>query len=170
MKKLILIPSAISSIRIAVVPLFFYFYNQTNIAACVGLFAFSAAADLVDGYLARKWKVTSKLGGYYDATTDFVLIISVYSLFTVQRFYPVWLLVLIVASFAQFLITSLIAKKIYDPIGRYIGSALYVGIMLTLIFPTQTTFNFVQYAFVVFFAVSLTSRILSLTRKTKTKP
>jgi hypothetical protein len=50
-------------------------------------------------------------------------------------------------------------------VGRYIGSTLYIGIALTLLWPIQATFFFVQYAFVGFFIVSIASRIVSLTKK-----
>jgi phosphatidylglycerophosphate synthase len=162
--KPILVPTAISSVRIVVIPLFGYLYNQANIPACLALFALSAVTDLFDGYSARKLKVTSRFGAYYDAVTDFALIIGIYSMFAAKGFYPIWLLVLITASFMQFLATSDYAKKIYDPVGRYIGSALYLGIVLTLVLPAQATFAFVQYAFVVFFVVSIVSRILSLVK------
>jgi phosphatidylglycerophosphate synthase len=119
----------------------------------------------MDGYLARKLNVTSKFGAYYDATTDFSFVIGIFAIFYVNGLYPVWLLLLIIASFGQFLVTSHYAKKIYDPIGRYMGSALYIGIALTLISPVQAMFSFVQFAFMGFFLLSLTSRIISLTRK-----
>jgi CDP-diacylglycerol---glycerol-3-phosphate 3-phosphatidyltransferase len=164
----ILIPTALSSVRIAVVPLFFYFYNQ-SIALCLILFAFAVATDLLDGYAARKLKAISRFGAYYDASTDFILVIGIYSFFTTKGFYPVWLPILIVISFTTFFITSLIAKKIHDPVGRYTGSALYIGIILTLLLPTQAIFSFVQYAYALFFLISLTSRIISLTKKRKQK-
>ena len=135
LEKRILVPTAISSVRIVVIPLFGYLYNHANIPACLVLFALSAATDLLDGYSARKLKITSRFGAYYDAVTDFALIIGIYSMFTAKDFYPIWLLVLITASFVQFLATSGYAKKIYDPVGRYIGSALYIGIVLTLVLP-----------------------------------
>jgi len=110
--------------------------------------------------------VTSRLGGYYDATTDFILVFGIFTIFSVQRYYPIWLLILISASFIQFLVTSLYAKKLYDPVGKYTGSALYIGIVLTLIFPVKAIFSFVEIAFLGFFLVSLGSRIVSLARKT----
>ena len=164
MNKLILVPGSISSLRIAVLPLFFYLYDTGNLIACLVLFAFAATTDLFDGYSARKLKVTSKFGSYYDAATDFALIIGIYTFFTTKGFYPIWLVFLIIASFIQFLATSPYAKKIYDPIGRYIGSALYIGIVLTLVLPAQATFTFIQYAFIVFLAISLASRTISLTK------
>jgi phosphatidylglycerophosphate synthase len=162
--KLTAIPTIISSLRIGVLTLFIFVYNPANIAPCLILLAFSAATDFFDGYSARKLKSTSRFGAYYDATTDFTLVIGTFAFFATKGFYPIWLLLLISASFVQFLLTSHYAKKIYDPVGKYIGSALYIGIVLTLVFPGQSTYSFVQFAFVVFFLVSLGSRIVSLTR------
>ena len=165
MKKQIALPSAISSLRIIALPLFFYLYNLGSIPVCLGLLAFCAATDYFDGYIARKLNATSRFGAYYDASTDFILMIGIYTIFFAVGFYPVWLLVLIVAAFAQFVVSSFFAKKLYDPVGRYLGSALYIGVVLTLVWPTMGVFDFVEYAFVVFFLVSLASRIISLTRK-----
>ncbi len=70
-----------------------------------------------------------------------------------------------VISFTQFIITSMLGQKLYDPVGKYIGSALYIGIVLTVLFPVQAVFNFVQYAFSGFFLVSIASRIWSIAKK-----
>ena len=169
MQKKILIPTIISSLRIAVLLLFVYLCNPTNIAPCLILLAFSASTDFFDGYSARKLGATSRFGAYYDATTDFTLIIGIFAFFTIRGFYPIWFLMLIIISFVQFIVTSHYAKKLYDPVGKYIGSALYIGIVLTLIFPSQAIYIFVQYAFVGFFLVSFGSRIISLARKRDTK-
>ena len=111
MQKLILIPATISSIRIAVLPLFLYLYGGGNIVACLVLLAFSAATDFFDGYLARRLKVTSKFGAYYDATTDFILVIGIFTVFTTKGYYPIWLLLLIAASFSLFVATSHYRQK-----------------------------------------------------------
>ncbi len=159
------IPSLISSLRIAVLPLFLYFFNQTNTTACLAVLGFCVVTDYFDGYTARKLKYTSTFGGYYDASTDFIFIMGVYTAFYFVGYYPAWLLVLIAASFILFLATSVFIKKLYDPVGRYLGSALHIGIALTLISSTQPVLVFVQVAFAVFFVVSLGSRIVSLVRK-----
>lgn len=169
MKKLVVIPTVISSLRIAVIPLFVYLYNPANLAPCLILLAFSASTDFFDGYSARKLGATSKFGGYYDATTDFAIIICVFAFFTALGFYPIWLPLLVTASFVQFIATSYYARKLYDPVGKYIGSALYIGIVLTLIFPNLITYSFVQYAFVGFFLVSIVSRIISFAHSSRAK-
>jgi CDP-diacylglycerol---glycerol-3-phosphate 3-phosphatidyltransferase len=169
LQKKILIPTLISSLRIAVIPFFIYLYNQENLIGCLILFSFAASTDLLDGFVARKLKVTSTIGAYYDALTDFILIIGIFTFFFAKSYYPIWLLILIIASFAQFLATGRYVKKLYDPIGRYVGSALYIGIVLTLLFPTQAIFYFVQFAYVVLFLISLISRIVSIAKNQKKK-
>ena len=165
MKTQTAIPTFISSLRITALPLFFYLYDMGNITSCLVLLTFCAATDFFDGYLARKLNVTSRFGAYFDATTDFILMIGIFTIFYAISFYPIWLLLLIAAAFIQFLATSQYTKKLYDPVGRYLGSALYIGVVLTLLWPTGAVFAFVQYAFVAFFLVSLASRTVSLTRK-----
>ena len=170
MQKLPLIPAFISSLRIATLPLFLYLYNIQNVAACLGLLAFCAASDYFDGYFARRLNATSRFGAYYDATTDFILMFGIFTFFYAFGFYPIWLLLLIAAAFIQFLVTSYYAKKLYDPVGRFLGSALYIGVVLSLLWPTGAIFAFVQYALVGFFLVSIASRIISLTRKRTYQP
>jgi phosphatidylglycerophosphate synthase len=166
MNKQVMIPTAISSIRLAALPFFFYLYSLGYVAACLGVLAFCALTDYLDGYLARKLGGSSRFGAFYDATTDFTLMIGIYVYFVLYGFYPIWLPILIAVAFLQFLLTSRYVKKIYDPVGRYLGSALYIGVVLTLLWPTPPVFAFVQYAFVGFFLVSIVSRILSLSKKT----
>ncbi len=171
MKQVVLVPNFVSSLRIAALPLFFYLFNTANITACLILLSFCAATDFLDGYIARRMHSNSRFGAYYDATTDFALMFGIYTLFTFRGLYPTWFIFLIFAAFGQFVVTSIIAKKFYDPIGKYLGSALSIGVALTLLVPSEATFLFVQYAFSVFFLVSLTSRIISLIRKpAKTYP
>jgi len=167
MKELAAIPSLLSSLRIIALPLFVILYNQENVVLCLVLLAFCAISDFFDGYVARKLKVISRFGGYFDAFTDFILTGGIFAFYYSLGFYPLWLPTLIAVSFGLFLVTGFYYRKLYDPVGKYLGSALYIGIVLTLIWPIQPIFDFVQYAFVGFFLVSIASRIVSLTRKRK---
>ncbi|HWM10962.1 MAG TPA: CDP-diacylglycerol--glycerol-3-phosphate 3-phosphatidyltransferase [Solirubrobacteraceae bacterium] len=60
------------------------------------LFAAAAATDWFDGYLARRWEVTTKLGSFLDTTADKLLVTGVLiALVAVERASP-WVVVIIV--------------------------------------------------------------------------
>jgi CDP-diacylglycerol--glycerol-3-phosphate 3-phosphatidyltransferase len=60
------------------------------------LFAIAAATDWIDGYLARRWEVTTKLGSFLDTTADKLLVTGVLiGLVAVERASP-WVAVIII--------------------------------------------------------------------------
>jgi CDP-diacylglycerol--glycerol-3-phosphate 3-phosphatidyltransferase len=62
------LPNLVSSIRILIAPLLFYFaFNKLENWFLVALF-FSAATDVLDGYLARKLQQITRLGSWGDFT------------------------------------------------------------------------------------------------------
>ena len=60
------------------------------------LFCIAAATDFVDGYLARRWNLTTKLGSFLDTTADKLLVTGVLiALVAVERASP-WIAVIII--------------------------------------------------------------------------
>jgi CDP-diacylglycerol--glycerol-3-phosphate 3-phosphatidyltransferase len=69
--------------------------GRLSTIACV-LFCVAAATDFVDGYLARRWDLTTKLGSFLDTTADKLLVTGVLiALVAVERASP-WIAVIIV--------------------------------------------------------------------------
>jgi CDP-diacylglycerol---glycerol-3-phosphate 3-phosphatidyltransferase len=69
--------------------------GETDTLAAV-LFCVAGATDYVDGVLARRWHVTSKLGAFLDTTADKLLVSGVLiALLAVDRVSP-WIVALIV--------------------------------------------------------------------------
>ncbi|MGD6809007.1 MAG: CDP-alcohol phosphatidyltransferase family protein [Candidatus Bathyarchaeia archaeon] len=162
-----LIPSGISAFRIVALPLFLYFNSVGSASLCLLVFASAICTDLLDGFIARKLNVTSKTGAYFDAVSDFVFVAGIFLAFVLNGYYPVWLLLLIAGSFGQFAVTGYFAKRLYDPLGKYVGSVLYIGITLTLICPTACTFLIVQAGIIAFILTSFVTRTLDLAGVTK---
>ena len=161
MNRQMLVPSGISALRLAALPLFlYYFFNGSTVVATL-VFAIAAVTDLFDGFFARKLGVASKFGAYFDAAVDFIFVSGIFAAFTINSYYPAWLLVLIAASFAQFLLSSLYTKRLYDPLGKYIGSVLFIAIALTLLSPATLIFTFVQIGFSLFAITSFVTRTIS---------
>ena len=72
--------------------------DETGDAAIVAsvLFVVAAATDWVDGRLARRWDVTSKLGSFLDTTADKLLVSGVLiALLAAERASP-WIVALII--------------------------------------------------------------------------
>ena len=70
------IPNILSASRIVLAPLFFYLYLQDTVTlAALGMavFIFAAITDYLDGYYARRYKVTSNLGKFLDPLADKIL-------------------------------------------------------------------------------------------------
>lgn len=148
-----------SMLRILILPLLIYLFDSGNTALGLSVFIFLAVTDLLDGYLARKLKVNSEIGAFFDSTMDFILILSLFIFFTEAGFYPVWISAIIIFAFSQFVFSSLFSKRLYDPVGKYYGSFFYIAIILTIAFPTQIICTIVMSALIIFSSISLVSRI-----------
>jgi phosphatidylglycerophosphate synthase len=129
------------------------------------LFLFLLLTDFLDGYLARKLGVSSKFGTYFDVTADFTLIFSMLLAFGSKGFYADWILILVAAVFAVFVLTGLYSCDIYDPVGKYYGSLLYGAIGLRFMFSGQLFYNVVTISVVAFSAASILSRATFLLKK-----
>ena len=69
--------------------------DRTSTVA-LALFCVAAATDFLDGYLARRWQVTTDLGSFLDTTADKLLVTGVLiALVAVERASP-WIAVLII--------------------------------------------------------------------------
>jgi len=162
MNKKALVPSSISSLRLAALPLFLYLYSIGNPVACMLIFGLAQITDLIDGFVARKLGVASKAGAYFDAVVDFIFITAIFAAFTTRGYYSAWILLLIVAMFGQFIILSRYTKTLYDPVGKYIGSVLYIAIGLTLLTPIPIIFALVEVGFSLFSLTSFVTHAVSL--------
>jgi cardiolipin synthase len=87
MNKKALVPSSISSLRLAALPLFLYYYSTANPVACILIFGLAQITDLIDGFVARKLGVASKTGAYFDAIVDFTFITGIFAAFTLSGYY-----------------------------------------------------------------------------------
>ncbi len=77
------LPNVITTVRLGVAIAFFVVVSNLPEAPearsgwiAVGLFAFAAATDVVDGYLARRWDAVTPFGRVMDPFVDKVLVIG----------------------------------------------------------------------------------------------
>lgn len=89
------------------------------IALC--LFAVFSVSDLLDGYIARRYAVTSRVGVFLDLTADKVLVSGVLIAMIQTALIPAWIVLIIITR--EFLITGLrslaAAEGIVFPAGKW---------------------------------------------------
>jgi CDP-diacylglycerol---glycerol-3-phosphate 3-phosphatidyltransferase len=106
------------------------------------LFAVAAATDWFDGYLARRWEVTTKLGSFLDTTADKLLVTGVLiALVAVERTSP-WIAVIIIGRELVILgLRGAIAAEgtVMQPslLGKLKTSIQFVAILLAILRPGE---------------------------------
>jgi len=152
------IPSAVTAVRLGLIPLLIFLVSSGMLFYGAVLFLLLLCADFLDGYVARRFGLSSKFGTYFDVTTDFIFVFCMFLVFNSKGFVPDWVLVLITLVFAQFVITSFYSDKIYDRVGKYYGSLLYGAIGLRFILSGQFFYDVATVGIVGFAAASILSR------------
>ncbi len=61
------------------------------------LFLVAGVSDAVDGYLAKRFAMTTELGAYLDPLADKALIVSIYLTLGINNLIPRWLVILVVS-------------------------------------------------------------------------
>ena len=61
------------------------------------LFLVAGVSDAVDGYLAKRFHMTTELGAYLDPLADKALIVSIYLTLGINGLIPGWLVILVVS-------------------------------------------------------------------------
>jgi cardiolipin synthase len=83
--------------RILLVPVVVWaIYTGYTLLAFV-LFLVAGLSDAVDGYLAKRFHMTSELGAYLDPLADKTLIVSIYVTLGIAGNIPGWLVILVVS-------------------------------------------------------------------------
>jgi cardiolipin synthase len=92
------IPNLITLGRILLVPIVVWAIATPG-AMWIAFVLFLAAgvSDAVDGYLAKRFDMTTELGAYLDPLADKALIVSIYLTLGVNGYIPRWLVILVVS-------------------------------------------------------------------------
>lgn len=108
------IPNLLTYFRIAVIPVIaaLYLLNIKHAHLInAALFALAAISDGLDGYLARKWNQTSKLGAFLDPVADKLLVATI--------------LVLVAAN-------QEVVQKLFSPILFVVAVLIIIGREITV--------------------------------------
>jgi cardiolipin synthase (CMP-forming) len=91
------IPNLITLGRILLVPIVVWAISSGAMWIAFVLFVAAGVSDGVDGFLAKRFGMTSELGAYLDPLADKALIVSIYLTLGINNFIPRWLVILVVS-------------------------------------------------------------------------
>jgi CDP-diacylglycerol--glycerol-3-phosphate 3-phosphatidyltransferase len=129
-----------TGVRILLAPVVMALVLAGNDTAAAIVFIVAAATDWVDGRLARRWGVTTRLGAFLDTTADKLLVsTALIALVAVDRASP-WVALIIVAR--EFTILGLRAAvasggRVMDTsmLGKWKATVQFAAIALAMIRP-----------------------------------
>ena len=155
-----LTPSIITGIRVILAPILFLTIINDLLLYSLIIFLFAIITDVLDGYISRKWEISSSKGAYFDITADFILVLAGFSAFVIKDIYPFWIIIIIVFMFIQFIITSRSKILVYDPVGKYYGAFLFITIFIGLIINDSIINLTLTILILIFTLISIMSRVL----------
>jgi cardiolipin synthase (CMP-forming) len=91
------IPNLITLGRILLVPIVVWAITSGAMWIAFILFVAAGVSDAVDGYLAKRFNMTTELGAYLDPLADKALIVSIYLTLGINGIIPIWLVILVVS-------------------------------------------------------------------------
>ncbi|HET9716644.1 MAG TPA: CDP-alcohol phosphatidyltransferase family protein [Pseudolabrys sp.] len=91
------IPNLITLGRILLVPIVVWAIASGAMWIAFVLFLAAGVSDAVDGYLAKRFRMTTVLGAYLDPLADKALIVSIYLTLGINNLIPRWLVILVVS-------------------------------------------------------------------------
>ncbi len=90
------IPNMLTILRILLIPVYLYFfYARENILLAGGVFIAAGISDVLDGYIARKYDMSTKLGIVLDPIADKLMTFTILISFTTKGIIPAWILIAI---------------------------------------------------------------------------
>lgn len=72
-----------------------YFHFPSSASLCFIFFVLTSLTDWLDGYLARKYHITSTLGAFIDALIDKIFMLGIFFIMLTLNILPSWALFLV---------------------------------------------------------------------------
>jgi len=91
------IPNLITLGRILLVPVVVWAIAAGEMRIAFILFLAAGISDAVDGFLAKRFGMTTELGAYLDPLADKAMLVSIYVALGITEAVPRWLVILVVS-------------------------------------------------------------------------
>ena len=167
------VPNILTTIRLLLIPVIFYFTLQENYILAVIFLTLSGITDVLDGYIARRFNFITDFGTLFDPLADKLTQISTLIVLVIQQIIPIWILIVVIVK-EVLMIAG--AAFLYDKntiVGsRWYGKAatvvFYIAIFVSMI-DKQFSLNLYFGIYLYYIALALTIFALFMYFKTFSK-
>ena len=163
-ENILTVPNVLTFIRILLIIPFLYSFGSRQFTAAAAVLILSGVTDFLDGYIARKFGQTTKLGKYLDPLADKLTLFSVG--FCVALIYPRLKLFVALAALkdAAMIVCSviLIRRAIDPPAAKWFGKAFTACFYLASVSAVAVYYLSAKQLFIVYLLFSV-SFILMIT-------
>lgn len=125
------LPNRLSLIRILFIPVIIFCIEKNHLFTAFILFIIAGITDGLDGLVARKLSLTTRLGLYLDPIADKLLVSSVLITLTYHNLVPLWVTIVLVCR--EFLINGLRSFYAMEGIAVYPSFSGKLKTMLQII-------------------------------------
>ena len=110
------LPNFLTALRLAAAPALAFLLARGADSAALGVFAFAGLSDAADGYLAKRFGLTTRFGRFLDPAADKVLMLVSFATLTILGVAPLWLTLLVLARDAAIVAGLLLARVLNIPV------------------------------------------------------
>ena len=135
-------PNILSALRLVAAPVAAILILRGIDTLALGVFAFAGLSDALDGFLAKRFHLTSRFGAWLDPAADKLLMLASFLTLTMVGVVPAWVTYLVIGRDLAIVIGVLLARAFEAPLRiapLMIGKAstvvqvLYVAFLLALL-------------------------------------
>ena len=125
------IPNTLTLIRLFLIPIFIYYYSMDRPMIALGIYFLAGITDVLDGYIARRFNMSTKLGTMLDPLADKLMLIAALGCLTYSELIPAWVLYAVLLKECALIVGAGIMY--FGHINRVIPSNVF-GKVATLVF------------------------------------
>jgi cardiolipin synthase len=98
------LPTALTLLRVSLAPGIILFLADRHFSLALGAFLLAALTDVADGWLARRWGQTTRLGMVLDPIVDILFNLAIFTGLALAHLLPAWVLAVAVVRYGILLL------------------------------------------------------------------
>src|SRR5688572_23543655 len=133
------LPCTLTLLRVVLVPGIALFLTERHLALALVTFSIAALSDVVDGWLARRWKQETRLGAVLDPCVDIVFTLAMFFALVSSSLLPWWVFGLAALRYGILLVGGISLYLFVGPVrirptffGRATGVAMSALVALLM--------------------------------------